>query len=248
MQDNTSPQVSPREAPSETRASYVGRPLERLEDAALLSGRGRFADDLPVRADTLQAAILRSPHAHAELVAIDARKARGAPGVAAIITREEIRQYSTSFVVGVKQPLECWALAIDRVRYVGEPVAVVLAADRYLAEDALDLIEVKYRPLTAVVDPLEATSVDAPVLFPALDRNVVSARDFTYGDPDAAFAAAARTIAMTVRYPRNSCTPIEGYVVVADYNPADGTYDVLANFQGPFSLHPVMARALKVPS
>ena len=213
----------------------------------MLSARGRYADDLPVRPDTLHAAILRSPHAHAELVAIDASKARAAFGVAAVLTREEIREHSSSFVVAVKKPLECWALAIDRVRYVGESVAVVLAADRYLAEDALDLIEVEYRPLPAVVDPLEAASVDAPVLFPALGQNVVSERDFTYGDPDAAFAAAERTVAITVRYPRNSCTPIEGYVVVADYNPADGVYDVLANFQGPFSLHPVMARALKVP-
>src|SRR6185437_9571672 len=113
------------------------------------------------------------------------------------------------FVVGVKQPLECWALAIDRVRYVGEPVAVVLATDRYLAEDALDLIEVEYRALPAIVDPLEAASKDSPVLFPAVGRNVVSERRFSYGDPDGAFAAAARRVAIEVHYPRNSCTPIE---------------------------------------
>jgi 2-furoyl-CoA dehydrogenase large subunit len=232
---------------SQNERPYVGRALERLEDAALLVGRGRYADDLPVRPDTLHAAILRSPHAHAELVSIDAQRALAAAGVAAVVTRDEIRKHSSSFVVGVKQPIECWALAVDRVRYVGEPVAVALARDRYLAEDALDLIAVEYRPLSAVIDPLSAASGESPVLFPALGRNVVSERDFAYGDPEAAFAAAERKVSLTIRYPRNSCTPIEGYVVVADYNPADGVYDVLANFQGPFSLHSVMARALNVP-
>lgn len=225
---------------------YIGRPLERFEDAALLVGRGRYADDLPVRPDTLHAAILRSPHPHAELVSVDVIKARSAPGVAAVITRDEIKQLSRAFVVGVKKPIECWALAVDRVRYMGEPVAVVIAEDRYVAEDALDLIDVEYRPLPAVVDPVEAASEDSAVLFEALGTNVVSERSFAYGDADSMFASAHRTVGIAVHYPRNSCTPIEGFVVIADYNPADGVYDVLANFQGPFSLHPVMARALNV--
>jgi 2-furoyl-CoA dehydrogenase large subunit len=227
---------------------YIGRPLERFEDASLLTGRGRYADDLPVRADTLHAAILRSPHAHAELVGIDARAALALPGVVAVITRQEVKALSRPFVVGVRQPIDCWALAVDRVRSVGEPVAVVVAADRYLAEDALELVAVDYRPLPAVVDPEAAATESAPVLFPALGTNLVSERRFAYGDPGAAFAAAAHRIAITVRYPRNSCTPIEGFVVVAEYSPGDGVYDVLANFQGPFSLQPVMARALNVPA
>ncbi|HEV2547091.1 MAG TPA: xanthine dehydrogenase family protein molybdopterin-binding subunit [Stellaceae bacterium] len=226
---------------------YVGRPIERLEDAALLTGRGRYADDLPVRPDTLHAAILRSPHPHADILAIDTSAALKLPGVAAVITREEVTKLSSRFVVGVKQALDCWALAVDRVRYVGEPIAVVLAEDRYVAEDALERIAVEYRPLAAVVDPRAAASAESPRLFPAVGSNVVSERTFVYGEPDGQFAAAERTVALTVDYPRNSCTPIEGYVVVADYNPADGVYDVLANFQGPFSLHPVMARALNVP-
>jgi 2-furoyl-CoA dehydrogenase large subunit len=226
---------------------YVGQPVERLEDAALLTGRGRYADDLPVRPDTLHAAILRSPHPHADILAIDTAAALTLPGVAAIITRDDVTKLSSRFVVGVKQALDCWALAVDRVRYVGEPVAVVLAEDRYVAEDALEHIAVEYRPLAPVVDPLAAALAESPTLFAAVGSNVVSERSFIYGDPDAQFAVAERTIGLTVHYPRNSCTPIEGYVVVADYNPADGVYEVLANFQGPFSLHPVMARALNVP-
>src|SRR5215469_10069733 len=133
--------------------SWCGQSIERVEDGPLLTGRGRFIDDLGIRPGTLHAAILRSPHAHAKIRTIDAAAARRAPGVAAVIIGAEVTAISASLVVGVKAPIECWPIAVGRVRYVGEPVAVVLAADRYLAEDALELIEVRYRPLPAVMDP-----------------------------------------------------------------------------------------------
>ena len=227
---------------------WVGRSIPRFEDAALLTGRGRFIDDLGTRPGTLEAAILRSPHAHAEVEAIDCEVARAADGVAAVLTGADVKALTSSLVVGVKAPLECWPIAVDRVRYVGEPVAVVVASDRYRAEDALELIDVRYRrPLPAIVDPVAAAAPDAPILHPAAKSNVVGERTFRYGDPEQAFAAAAHRIRVDVRYPRNSCTPIETYGIVAEYDPGEDTYDVLANFQGPFSLHPVMARALKVP-
>ncbi|MFN3347643.1 xanthine dehydrogenase family protein molybdopterin-binding subunit [Pseudorhodoplanes sp.] len=227
--------------------TWCGQSVERVEDAALLSGRGRFIDDLTVKTGTLHAAILRSPHAHARIVAIRTEAARKAPGVAAILTGTDITAHSASLVVGVKAPIECWPIATDRVRYIGEPVAIAIAADRYLAEDALDLIEVEYEPLPAVVDPLAALEPDQPVLHEPLGTNLVSERSFRYGDPDKAFAEAAHTVSVTIRYPRNSCTPMETYGVVAEYDPGEDSYDILANFMGPFSLHAVMARALKVP-
>ena len=227
--------------------SWVGRSIPRVEDAALLAGRGRYIDDLGVRPGTLEAAILRSPHAHAEIEAIDCTAALTADGVFAVLTGADVKALTTSLVVGVKAAIECWPIAIDRVRYVGEPVAVVVASDRYRAEDALDLVEVRYRPLPAVVDPLAAAAPGAVVLHPGAKGNVIGERSFRYGDPESAFAAAAHRIRVAVRYPRNSCTPIETYGVVAEYDAAEDAYDVLANFQGPFSLHPVMARALKVP-
>jgi len=122
---------------------------------------------------------------------------------------------------------------------------VVLAADRYLAEDALERIRVDYRKLPAVVDPVKATTADAPVLHAAVGSNVVSDRTFRYGDPDAMFAEADQRVTLTVDYPRSSCTPIECFVVLADWNPA-GDYEIMANFQGPLTIHPVMALALKV--
>jgi len=226
---------------------WVGRSIPRVEDPALLAGRGRFIDDLGVRPGTLHAAILRSPHPHAEIESIDCSAARAADGVFAILTGADVKALTASLVVGVKAPIECWPIAVERARYVGEPVAVVVASDRYRAEDALDLIEVAYRPLPAVVDPLAATATGAPILHPAVKSNVIGERTFRYGDPDGAFASAPHRIRVDVHYPRNSCTPIETYGVIAEYDPGEDSYDVLANFQGPFSLHPVMARALKVP-
>jgi 2-furoyl-CoA dehydrogenase large subunit len=221
--------------------------VSRVEDAALLTGRGRYIDDLGVRPGTLHAAILRSPYAHAEIAGIDVAEALAAPGIAAVLTGADIKKLTSSMVVGVKAPLECWPIATGRVRYVGEPVAIVVARDRYLAEDALDLIEVDYKPMPAIVDPVRALAQDAPILHPSLGSNLASERSFRYGDPERAFAQAPHRIAVEVRYPRNSCTPIETYGVVAEYDPGGDAYDVLANFQGPFSIHAVISRALKMP-
>jgi 2-furoyl-CoA dehydrogenase large subunit len=228
-------------------ARWVGRSIARVEDAALLSGRGRFIDDLGVRPGTLHAAMLRSPHAHADIVSIDVTAARRAPGVVAVLDGEDIKSLTSSLVVGVKAPVECWPIAVGRVRYVGEPVAIVVASDRYLAEDAVDLIEVRYRIRPAVIDPLAALSGDAPVLHDGFSGNVASDRTFRYGDPEQAFASAPRRIGIDIYYPRNSCTPIETYGVIAEYDRGEDAYDVLANFQGPFSIHAVLSRALKVP-
>ena len=237
--------------PDAARA-WVGRSLPRTEDAALLTGRSRYLDDLGTPPGTLHAAILRSPHAHATIEGIDVSHARAAPGVVAVLTGQDVAAVTASMVVGVKAPVDCWPIAVERVRYVGEPVAVVVAADRYLAEDALDLIELRYAPLPAVIDPQAAMAPDAPVLHSGFAKlglpvNVASDRSFRYGDPEAAFAAAPHRVSVEVRYPRNACTPIETYGVVAEYDPALGGYDVTANFQGPFSIHAVIARALKVP-
>ncbi|NDD13059.1 MAG: xanthine dehydrogenase family protein molybdopterin-binding subunit, partial [Betaproteobacteria bacterium] len=131
---------------------FLGQRLQRLEDHALLSGRGAYADDLGVKPGTLQAAVLRSPHAHARVNAMDASAALRLPGVHAVLTGEDVQRWAQPFVVGVKQPMKHWALAVDKVRYVGEPVAVVVAQDRYIAEDALDLIRIDYEVLPAVVD------------------------------------------------------------------------------------------------
>jgi 2-furoyl-CoA dehydrogenase large subunit len=226
---------------------FVGRPMQRIEDASLLTGRGQYGDDVGVKPGTLHAAIVRSPHAHAVLGKIDTSLAERAPGVRAVLTGKDIADWSRPFVVGVKAPMEMWALAMDRVRYVGDPVAVVVAESRYLAEDAADLITVEYTQLPAVTSIEDAIRDDAVVLHEAVGSNIVSDRNFRYGDPETAFANAAHCIELTARYPRNSCTPIEGSVVVAEYLSDEEGYDASSNFMGPFSLHTVMALALRVP-
>lgn len=227
--------------------SHIGTSQLRFEDEGLLRGAGRFVDDLPVPPGCLHACILRSPVAHATIAGIDVSRAAALPGVAAIVTGADVRALTRPFVVGVKQPMEHWSLAVDRVRFAGEPVAIVCAEDPYIAEDAAALIDVEYDRLEAIVDPQAATLEDAPLLHPAVGSNVLSDRSFRYGDPETAFARADRTVSITIRYPRNSVTPIECFGLIAEYNTADGSYDILTHFQGPYAIHPVMALALQVP-
>ncbi len=220
--------------------------VERVEDAALLSGRGRYIDDLGTKPGTLHAAFLRSPHAHADIEGIDTAAALGSPGVVAVITGRDLLDITAGLLPALRVSVDARAIAVDRVRYVGEPVAIVVASDRYLAEDGADLVAVRYRALPAVVDPGKAIEAEAPILHEAVGSNLMSDRRFSYGDPDAAFVAAPHSLSVSVRYPRNTGSPMECYGIVAEYDPHEGAYDVLANFQGPFSIHAVMARALKV--
>src|SRR5207244_4377616 len=178
----------------------------------------------------------------------DATAALEIPGVAGVVTGEDARRWTRPFAVAVKTAMQQWCLAVDRVRYVGEPVAVVLARDRHGAEDALEQIAVEYRPLPALLDPEAAAAPKAPVLHPAVGSNILSDRSFRYGDPEAAFARAAHRIAITTRYPRNAGTPLETFVVIAEYLPGENAYEITANFQGPLAMHPVMALALGVPA
>jgi 2-furoyl-CoA dehydrogenase large subunit len=224
----------------------LGTPIVRKEDRALLSGRGKYADDLPVPTGTLHAHVIRSPHAHADIVRIDTSAARRHDGVWAVITGDDIRRLSDPFLVALKVPVHQWSLAVERVRFVGEAVAVVVAESRYIAEDAAELVDVAYQPRAAVIDPEVARTPAAPILHGEAGTNEISVRAFAYGDTRTAFGEADARVALRVDYPRLSFTPMECYVVVAEHNAADGSYDVLANFQGPFSAHPVMARALRV--
>lgn len=229
-----------------TASHHIGQSIEREEDNALLSGRARFLDDVPVRPDTLHAAFVRSTHAHANIKAIDFAEALALDDVAAVMTGNDIRAWSKPFVVGVKKPMEHWCLAVDRVRYVGEPVAMVIAKDRYIAEDAAEKVVVEYEPLPSVLRIQDAIEKDAPVLHPAVGSNIVSERRFQYGEVEDAFDTTAHRVDLSITYPRNACTPMECMAAIAEYKPEDGNYDVISNFQGPFALHPVMALALKV--
>jgi 2-furoyl-CoA dehydrogenase large subunit len=217
--------------------TWVGRPLLRLEDEALLRGEGRFIDDLDPVPGARAAAVLRSPLAHARITRLDATPALELPGVVGVLTGEDVVAMSRPFPAGIESPVPQYAAAHETVRYYGEPVAVVVARDRYVAEDALELIEVEYEPLEPVLDAEAAAGTEA----------CVSDRTFRYGDVDAALARADLIVSERFRFPRWSCTPVECYGVVADWNQAEGALTAWANFQGPFTLHSVAAAALGLP-
>lgn len=232
-------------------SATVNRPYPqmegRIEDARLLMGRGRYIDDLPVGADTLHAAFVRSPHGHARILSINTAAARATTGVAAVYTAADLASVIDPFPSIVRGAPEYRGIATDRVRYVGEPVAIVVARDRYAAEDGAQAIEIDYEALPAVTDVDAARDADAPLLNDDLGTNVVWSSRYRYGDPDRAFAEADRIVAVDLQFPKYNSTPLETYGVVAHYLAESDGYVIRGNFQGPFSLMPVLARALRVP-
>jgi 2-furoyl-CoA dehydrogenase large subunit len=227
------------------RTTWVGFPLERVEDEALLRGEGWFMDDLEPLPVIAEAAVVRSPFAHARIRSIDTSAALAVDGVLGVLTGAQVGELTRPFASVLRAGIEYRAAAVDVVRYVGEPVAVVVARDRYVAEDAAELVEVDYDPLPVAAGLEAALGEDAPVLHPAAGGNVVSDRRFAYGDAAGALAGADLVVRKTFRHPRSSCTPVEGYGVICHWQ-GDGV-TAWSNFQGPFTLHGVTAAALGIP-
>jgi len=159
-----------------SETGWIGKSVKRVEDARLLTGRGTFIDDHPPVANLRHAAIVRSPLAHAKIRGYDLSAALALPGVVGVITGKDVARQTKPFAVGVTAPIHYYCAATDRVRFVGEPVAVVVAKSRYIAEDAADLVEVDYEPLPVVVDPERALEADAPVLHEAVGSNLAGNR------------------------------------------------------------------------
>lgn len=230
---------------SEMSGKWVGQSIPRREDLPLLLGQARFIDDLVPCAGLKEAAILRSPHAHARIVSIDVTKALALKGVHAVITGKEIAALTKPIPNAIQAPISQYPIAVSHVRYCGEPVAVIVADNRYLAEDGMELVEVVYEELDVCVDPLAA--VEGKILVHAgTASNIVHDRRFTFGDPDRAFSLADHAVSVDIAYPRIMSTPIETYGVIARHEAATCSYEVWSNFQGPFIGHPIIAGALKI--
>ena len=221
----------------------------RIEDTALVSGQGRFLDDLDPLPGALAAAVVRSPHPHARIRSVDLSQALAAPGVAAVIGPEEVAAGLRPFPLSVKTPMPYHAGATTRVRFVGEPVAVVVATDRYLAEDAAELVRADYDVLPSVTDTRAALAEGAPLLHEDAGTNVATDRTFSFGTISTAFDQADHVISGEYSFPRYSSMPMECYSVVAGWqDDADGpSVEAWANFHGPFSMVPVLAGALGLP-
>ena len=229
-----------------TSEGWIGKPVTRVEDGRLLTGRGTYIDDLPMP-HAHHVAIVRSPYAHARILGYDVKQALAMPGVVGVVTGADVAARTKPFAVGVTSPVHYYCTATDKARFVGEPVAVVVARDRYTAEDAAELVQVHYEPLPAVVDPERALDADAPVLHEKVGTNLANHRRLVYGDPDRAFAEAEVVIRERFRFPKIGSTPIETYGIVAKWDPLDEVLTIWANFMGPFIMHPLTARVLGLP-
>lgn len=220
----------------------------RIEDPPLVTGQGRFLDDLDPLPGTLVAAIVRSPHAHAKIRKVDLTRARSHPGVAAVIGPDEVLETLKPFPLSLRTNMPYYPTGTDKVRYVGEPVAVVVATDRYTAEDAAELVRVDYDVLPAVVDTKKAANPDSAVLHEGADSNIASDRSFTFGSVDDAFARAAHVVSEEYKFPRYSSTPMECYSVIAEWRDESTGPQITAyaNFHGPFSIVPILAGALGI--
>ncbi len=229
---------------------FVGQPLRRREDRRHLLGAARFLPDLR-EPGTLQVAFVRSPHAHAMLRGVDTSAALALPGVASVLTGDDVRAESRPFSAYVSlpglKPLEWYALPTDRVRYVGEPVAAVAAADRYLAEDAVELVGVAYEPLPAVVDAEAAEAADAPLLYPGWGDNIYLHRTFANGDVADAFAGADLVLRERFEVQRYTGVPLEGRGCLASFDPGTGRLTVWSSTQWPHALRTVLADLLDLP-
>jgi 2-furoyl-CoA dehydrogenase large subunit len=253
-----SPVVPEEAAPTDagTPSEHTGGPEaprwtpSRVEDAPLVTGQGRFLDDLDPLPGTLVAAIVRSPHPHARIRGVDLSRARRHPGVSAVIGPDEVLAALRPFPLSVTTQMPYFPTGTDKVRYVGEPVAVVVASDRYVAEDAAELVSVDYELLDPVVGVRKALAEDAPLLHEDNGSNVATDRTFSFGAVDRAFADAAHVVTGVYDFPRYSSVPMECYSVIANWSEdsAGPAIEAWANFHGPFTMVPVMAGALGVPT
>lgn len=236
----------------------IGRAVPRIEDERLLRGAGRYLDDLNLEG-AVQAAFLRSPHAHARLVSLDASAALDHPGVLAVLDGAEVAARVEPMVFDIAKlipepvarstgaesrvhPMP--ALAVDRVTYTGQPVAMVIAVDRYVAEDALELIEVEYEPLEAVTDPEAALEPGAPLLEPSWGDNLAISFHFERGEVARVISDADVVVEECFRSHRYAASPIETRGVAASVDPQDGALSVWSSTQVPHMLRDFLARWL----
>jgi carbon-monoxide dehydrogenase large subunit len=222
----------------------------RREDYTLITGRSHYVDDLRSpqgRPAVLHMMVVRSPYAHAEIKHIELEEARALPGVVAAFTGEELvsgmRSLDSVVLPGMKRP-ERRPLAVGRARYVGDPVAIVLAEDRYTAADARDLVDVDYEPLPAISDPEAAVAPSAPLIYDEFGTNIAFRAPLNGGDIRAAFAQADHTLRLRLVNQRLASSSMEPRACMFDFDPASGQFSAWVSSQAIYRVPGVLAAFL----
>jgi len=235
--------------------SYVGQSMKRFEDPRLVAGKGTFVGDLTLP-DMLHAAVLRSQHAHARLRGVDAAAARAVPGVVAVLTGADIagvlpgiptRAMTGERAVDALQAPEYPLLPHDKVCYVGQPLAVVVAHDLYVARDAVELITVDYEPLVPILDPDAAAQDEAPVIHAAMGTNVAMRLRQRAGDLEGAWAQADHIVRQRYVVQRIVPAPLETRGVLAQYQPEEDLLTVWNATQAPHRVKHFLVHLLQRP-
>jgi carbon-monoxide dehydrogenase large subunit len=232
------------------RPRHVGAPIKRTEDPRLLTGRGEYsADRKPDRA--LHAAFRRSEQSHAKIICIDTGAAQAAPGVIAVLTAESIANDFKPVIPFSRMPnyyaTPIVPLATGKVRYVGEAVAVVIASSRYLAEDALELIEIEYEPLGTVSRAEQAVEDDAPLLHEEAGTNVLIAREFKKGDVAVDMKAAAVKVGGRFEMTRKAPLAMEPRSYAAEYDMRRSAITLYTSSNIPGIVRDAVSESLDLP-
>jgi carbon-monoxide dehydrogenase large subunit len=224
--------------------------MKRVEDPRLIQGVATYTDDVRLPG-MLHVAIARSPYAHARLGRIDVAEARALPGVVAVLTGADVNGQCGPVPCGAEMPgmkaPRHTVLAGDRVYFVGHPVAVVVAADPYIARDAVDAIDIDYEPLPVVTDPEAALAPDAVLTHPELGTNICYTHVLTGGDIDDAFRRADRVIRQRIVHQRLTPMPIEPRGVVASYHAGEESLTIWSSTQVPHLVRTLLPDMLAIP-
>ncbi len=226
----------------------IGETVLRKETLRFVKGKGTYVDDISLPG-TLHAAFVRSSYAHAGIERIDPGDALNMPGILGVFTGKEIVQNLRPMRVGGRamRGVKLYPLAVEKVRYFGEPVAVVIGETRYLAEDAVEAVSVDYDPLPPVLDPEAAMQPDAPQVHNEIGSNIVFEWHFSTPNIDAVFQKADRVFSERIRSHRYTACPMEPRAYLAQYNPQDGQLSFWSATANPHSLRTRIAEIMDFP-
>jgi len=237
--------------PSPRQWTHVGARRPRAAARRHVAGHGNFVDDIDLPR-MAHAAFLRSPHAHARIRAIDVRQAKAMSGVVVVLTGNDLARHVTPWrgvlthIAGLRSAAQ-HPLAIDRVCWQGEPVAVAVADSRAAAEDAVERIGIEWEPLAAVVDPTTALDPGTPVIHDEFGDNLAFERWFEAGDTKAGFAGARTTVEAAFRFDRQAGVTPEPRTILADFAAPDGPLTVYHSGQTPHVMQALLAKHLGIP-